>query len=334
MSLRRLSASIAVLLAFAAAHRVAAQTAPDPSASVLYSVAAPSDYETGCFGPCACPVQIQDALLGTFVLTPTAPDPLFANYAVTDINWMLTRTGVRITGSGTYKIGGEFALTQELVLDLVVDGQGKQHFDSGVVPVSAPFPAIDAVVSLNNFTCQDTRLHVVSKPVPLTGVPYVLLGSHYEVGCFDGCECPIVSEPLLGRFGLLKLQDAAGAVDFAVVDIRWLVRRAWEVAATDATPVTGSGMYHVVPGPAGAAGSGTQRMVLDLLENGAGPTRFDSGTVPWSGVLRKIDVDLAANGFACSDRVYSIHARRVNATATDLFGLTPEPFKPGVAPAP
>jgi hypothetical protein len=36
-------------------------------------------------------------------------------------------------GSGTYKYGGEVALTQQLVLDLSIDAEPVRRYDSGVV---------------------------------------------------------------------------------------------------------------------------------------------------------------------------------------------------------
>jgi hypothetical protein len=75
-------------------------------------------------------------------------------------------------------------------------------------------------------------------------------------------------------------------------------------------------------------------MRLALVENGVGPTRFDSGPMPWNGDFRKINIDAAENGFACYDHVYSIHARR-RSTAASIFELiSPEPVRPGVTPVP
>ena len=50
--------------------------------------------------------------------------------------------------------------------------------------------------------------------------------------------------------------------------------------------------------------------------------------------LRRIDLDVAANGFVCSDRVYSLHALRRTATAGGQFAITPQPFGASIEPAP
>jgi predicted RNA methylase len=75
------------------------------------------------------------------------------------------------------------------------------------------------------------------------------------------------------------------------------------------------------------------RSPLDLIEDGRGPKRFDSGNVPWGGTPRRIDIDLAESAFACFDRVYSLHARRPPASAR-VQGMRTEPVTLPVAPAP
>src|SRR5437899_7289625 len=143
---------ISVLLA--ATGAAAAQTATG-TLPVLYRLDKGSDYEQGCFGPCACPVLISSGAAGTFVLTPVGFDGLFNNFNVTDINWILSINGTDtlVTGSGTYKVGGEFALQQDLSLDLKVGDNAVQHFDSGLVGSSVAYPAIDVVISINGMAC-------------------------------------------------------------------------------------------------------------------------------------------------------------------------------------
>jgi hypothetical protein len=124
-----------------------------------------------------------------------------------------------------------------------------------------------------------------------------------------------------GRFGLLKLGELNGETEYAVLNVRWLVRP--DVA------VTGAGILRAV------TATGQQQMILDLTEAGSGPTRFDSGLVSGGGNPRRIDIDLAAGGFSCYDRVYSIQARPHKAGANaSLQRARPEPVAPGVSPAP
>jgi hypothetical protein len=278
----------------------------------IYRLTDASSFEDGCFAPCLCPAHFQGALIGAFTMTPDAPTPLYRVFKITDLNWFVPNLGYWVTGSGTYKVGGEVALTHELSLDLVVGDRDVQHYDSGVVPGGADFPAIKITISMNNMVCHDTVFGVSALPVPQTEIrPYVLGSSYYEEGCFGPCECAITAKRLTGGFGLLKLGGADSAADFAVVNVQWLVRdpRSSTPKTATGTPVAGAGLYHV------DAATHAQRMRLALLENGAGPTRFDSGAAPWKGSLGRIDVDVAESGFACHDTVYSINAGGRGATA-------------------
>src|SRR6266516_8095705 len=134
---------------------VAASTPASAQTSTLYRLNKDSTFQQGCFPPCLCPIMIAVPVKGTFVLTPTGFDGLFNTYAVTDVNWLVSIGGSNtpVTGSGTYKIGGEFALEQQLSLDLQVGGDKVQHFDSGLVTGPAPFPDIKATISVNGQQC-------------------------------------------------------------------------------------------------------------------------------------------------------------------------------------
>jgi len=210
-----------------------------------------------------------------------------------------------------------------------VDGRQVQHYDSGLVLGGSSFPAIDLEVSMNSMICHDTVFRLVANPVFLNEIaPYALYHSQYEEGCFGPCDCPVRTQPIIGRFGLLKLGVTNEGDAFAVLDVRWSRREASTPPATTASPIVGYGVYRT-----GAAGL-DQRMILDLLEDGVGPTRFDGGHVPWDGDLRRIDLDLSADGFACYDRVYSIYAKRRAAANTMFQAISTEPVSPGVVPLP
>ena len=138
---------------------------------VPYSLAKGSTFGWGCFGLCACPV-IERPLTGSFTLRDLGFDGLYQRYLVLDARFGATTEGpLRLTGSGTYRVGGEFAITQQFVLDLSANGGPVQHFDSGVVPGGGGFPKIDATVSLHQqAACFDTVIHVVAAPISPTGV--------------------------------------------------------------------------------------------------------------------------------------------------------------------
>ena len=145
-----------------------------PARQVIYKLDKDALFQKGCFGPCACPVLISDQLRGTFALTHLGFDGLFDNYAVTNVNWVVNQNGTKlpIRGSGTYKVGGEFAIQQQLSLDLTVGSDPVQHFDSGVVTGPSDFPRINLTISINGVFCFDTVIDVRSRPamqIALTG---------------------------------------------------------------------------------------------------------------------------------------------------------------------
>src|SRR5437762_12518296 len=80
----------------------------DPKRSLL---------EVGCQGPCECPI-IDSATHGTFTLVARGFDGLYQHYDVIDVDWDASDTATprRFKGSGQYRVGGEFAVMQEMVL--------------------------------------------------------------------------------------------------------------------------------------------------------------------------------------------------------------------------
>ena len=143
------------------------------STGTVYWLNKDSTFQQGCFPPCLCPVMVSSAVKGTFVLTPTGFDGLFNTYAVEDVRWVVSigGTNMLVTGQGTYKLGGEVALQQELSLYLQVGGATVAHFDSGLVPVLNQFPDINVTISTNGQVCFDTVFGVSASPVCLTMIP-------------------------------------------------------------------------------------------------------------------------------------------------------------------
>ncbi len=178
-----------------------------PCETVPYKLTPFSTYQTGCWPPCRCPITEELLVLGTFSLSLTGSDLLFERYAVTNVDWMVAsndpvKPGPRITGSGTYRIGGEFALTHQLQLDLRIGDQPIQHFDSGTVVTSSAFPDINILVSMNNMWCFDTVIVVDASPVGACcmdeppGNAFCFAGTEAECsmrgGAYagDGSTCP------------------------------------------------------------------------------------------------------------------------------------------------
>src|SRR5882672_6878222 len=145
----------------------AAQTSAPPD--FHYRLDDGATFQRGCFAPCACPVMEQGAVKGKFRLTPSSSDPLFQYYAVTDVEWkalLPNGTLLPIRGSGTFKIGGEFAIQEQLSLDLIVGDDPVQHFDSGVVAPRVSFPILDLTISIHGVYCFDTVIQVRARPFP------------------------------------------------------------------------------------------------------------------------------------------------------------------------
>jgi len=172
---RRRNLSLAALLLVQA---LAASVPGHAQIGMLYRLNADSSYQQGCFPPCLCPVMIAQPVTGTFQLIPTGFDALFLTYAVSNVNWIVSMGGTNlvVTGSGTYKIGGEFALQQELSLDLSLGGGPAEHFDSGLVTGPSSFPNINVTISLHGEVCFDTVFVVSASPSPLDQIPLYFPG--------------------------------------------------------------------------------------------------------------------------------------------------------------
>ena len=145
--------------------------------SVLYRLNSDSGFMWGCFGPCMCPVSIAEPVKGTFFLTPSGFDGVYFTYAVTDVNWSFTNNNngiaTRVTGSGTYKFGGNAPPRQELSLYLQLNGGKVEHFDSGLVTNLTLWPDIKVSISTNRQYCFDTVFNVDAAPTP---VPQMHIG--------------------------------------------------------------------------------------------------------------------------------------------------------------
>jgi len=142
------------------------------SGPVAYIFKNSSSYvEVGCQGPCACPLVFHP-IGGSFQLAHTHSDPMFDYYDVLEFRAVLDAGSgpIQVTGSGTYRIGGEFALTQQMTLDLAIGQKPPERFDSGVVPIQAAFPNIDVACAVHGFACYDTVLVLRAGP-GTAGVP-------------------------------------------------------------------------------------------------------------------------------------------------------------------
>ena len=157
----RRALALAILLAASVPPALAQQSPPFP---IPYVLGPQTRYEEGCFGPCMCPILFQDQVKGGFTLSFNRFERPFIVYDVKDIDWSLPQLGKRFTGSGTYRIGWRGCAQQQLQVDLGENGGPPEHFDSGLVPVTAPFPLIDINISIHGFYCHDKAFYIKAKP--------------------------------------------------------------------------------------------------------------------------------------------------------------------------
>jgi len=182
------------------------------AATMQYSLSVPpSALQVGCFGPCECAVM-EDPTYGSFNLTFLRSDGLYDYYAVENyIASFNTGPGaVSIVGSGQYKTGGEFAITQQMTLDIQVWGGPVQHVDSGVVPVTTPFPKIHVACALHAFACRDSVLLVDGAPIATADAP--------PARRIPGIAS-VQPNPFVTGATIVADFDRPGAVDVSVFDL-------------------------------------------------------------------------------------------------------------------
>jgi hypothetical protein len=143
------------------------------------------------------------------------------------VRWTVpdTTTNLDIQGSGTYRVGGEVAVQQQLKLDLTVGGGSPLQFDSGLISGGGSFPRITINISLHqNTACKDTVMHVDASD-PITSVDAG--GSVYRTRLDQ-----VSSNPFSGNVLFRLTLSRAAPVRLVVYDIqgrmvRNLSRAAW-----------------------------------------------------------------------------------------------------------
>jgi len=150
---------------------ITVEASPVPASDIHpYQLLRDSSFQRGCFGLCDCLLLEPQPVVGTFALVDLQENPLFTEFAVVNVRWKTASTldsttrAIPIRGFGMYRVGGEFALVEDLSLDLQVDDEPLTHYDSGLVPVGAAFPRIDTNISIDNLVCYDTLIHVDAAP--------------------------------------------------------------------------------------------------------------------------------------------------------------------------
>jgi hypothetical protein len=171
----------AALLGASLSSLIAPPVAAQASAlrGVNYRLDDGATFQRGCCCACDCAPGAIVPIRGTFRLTLSGSDPLFEYYAVTNVAWTVFQpdgTTLPIVGSGTFKIGGEVAITEELSLDLIAGSEPVQHFDSGIIVPPVQFPLLDVTISIPGAICFDTVMKVLARPFPKIDVDRDAIG--------------------------------------------------------------------------------------------------------------------------------------------------------------
>jgi hypothetical protein len=106
-----------------------------------------------------CPICARPTILvplrGTFNLRLLTQNVLFSRYAIEDIQFTSLGRDYRVTGSGTFQIGGEVAVVQEMFLEVEVDNGFTNklcYFKNDTATVDRRWPMIDITLDQTNGT--------------------------------------------------------------------------------------------------------------------------------------------------------------------------------------
>jgi hypothetical protein len=184
----------------------------------LYALEQGSTFSEGCVSPCMCPVWLGDAQ-GLFSLVPKGSDFLFNYYDIKDIAWIVTGGGQiihRITGRGTYRIGGEFALMNQMELDIRIDGGEPEHLDSGLIVGGTQFPEKISISVSRGTQCFDIWMDIMARLLACNNddpdCPGECRCDFDQDGDVDGSDLALFAD----RYAIGDLQvdlDSSGCVD-------------------------------------------------------------------------------------------------------------------------
>lgn len=312
---------VAVAVFLAALCSVPALAAP-ASPPRIYRLADTSTFQKGCFDPCLCPVMFRGTPQGTFLLTADGSDGLFNKYVVNEVNWNVKLPGgeVRITGSGTYRVGGEVAIQQQLSLDLKVGDDPVQHFDSGMVAGGGDFPRIAITISIHGQYCFDTVIGLDASPVPTDEIRFLKLRpeSTFQQACTGPCLCaPGPLQRTSGRFSLVEMERDPLFAHYAIASVNWQISGDAATGASGHT-ISGSGFYRV-----GGEVAIQQQMSLELKIDSQAPAAFDSGVISGGGAFPpRIDIPVTSTEAACVTTTIYLHAATARQKVAETIPIT------------
>jgi hypothetical protein len=190
-----------------------------------------------------------DGTKGGFTLSFKEFQPPLIVYDVQDINWSVGALGKTFTGSGRYLIGWKGYAQQQMQVDLSENGGLPVRFDSGIVPVTAPFPLIDVAISLHGFYCYDKGFFL--KAVPARPVTMSVRVQPADV-FWDLFPDSPAYDVVFGRLGMLR--QTGGDFTAATTGCLGSDVVSSPVGGTDDPPV-GEAFWYLVRGYGGVAGT-------------------------------------------------------------------------------
>lgn len=296
-----------------AADASATSGAPEVFSGTIVRLTEVAEFQEGCFPPCLCPVFYTEDLGGTMRITPmSSPTAAVQRWRVTDVNWFVSwGTGSRrVTGAGVYSrtILPGAPPSHRLELELAIDDEPADRYDSGPQPLLSPFPTVrpvfDLVVSRAGMVCYDRVFRVAVAIPPQSSIRQLdVAGTRYLEGCFPPCLCPIMFvEEVRGTLDLVPLGRAGGMDNYAVVNARWS-----SASPTPALPLTAYGFGILRVGSPTILPVIQQVMVMDLHVSGT-PGRFWSELHPAPVLPPAIDIGISENGRYCYDRAFDLIA--------------------------
>ena len=123
-------------------------------------------------------------------------------------------------------------------------------------------------------------------------------GSTFSRGCFSPCMCPLFTTTNIQGTFVVTFTRSDGLFDYyAITDVNWTV-----VIGGEARHISGSGIYQI-----GGEFALQHRLRLDLTMDEQTNT-FDSGLIPTSDVIPKIDVIVSIHGMFCFDTVVNVQS--------------------------
>jgi hypothetical protein len=246
---------------------------------------------------------------GTFALEAGDPVMGSVNFSVYDISFQDDQGDYAITGKGLYHYLVLAKPTQELELDIAVNGTALAHLVSGMVPMDRSWPLIE--IAAKDETPRDENhiytLQIFAAPKPIAWQTYTLAKESALIEDCLNCGGPAVIAPLTGTFQLGELPGGVGLfMDYVVGEIDF------KSAGVDPPYAIGGGGFYRQGGEVAI----TQFMQLVITVNDTTGIPLDSGRVGVPVQFPALDVSLAHANPLDPMHVYSL--RIVAKPATPL----------------